>query len=257
MKVVREPEAFTRTDHLSGRVTLYGGDCRGVIRSLADESIDSVVTDPPYALVSIGKRFGKTGSAPAQFGTDGVYERAAKGFMGKTWDNGETAFAAEFWVEVLRVLKPGGHVVAFSGTRTYHRMACAIEDAGFEIRDQLAWMYGSGFPKSHDVSKGIDKAAGMSNERGYIPATGGLAGGSGNTVGKFTGQQLSNNPVTPEAIKWQGWGTALKPAWEPICLGRKPLVGTVAANVIEYGTGAINIDGCRVGMGGRNQKTTV
>lgn len=179
-----------------GRVVLHQADCRDVLRSLADNSIDSVVTDPPYALVSIQKRFGKPGSAPAK----DVYGRGAAGFMGKQWDTGEVAFSEEFWAEVLRVLKPGGHVVAFSGTRTYHRMAVAIEDAGFEIRDQLGWVYGSGFPKSH-------------NQHG----------------------------------DWEGWGTALKPAWEPICLARKPLAGTVAANLEAWGVGAINVDGCRVG----------
>lgn len=179
-----------------GRVVLHQNDCRDVLRGLADNSIDSVVTDPPYALVSIQKRFGKPGSAPAK----DVYGRGAAGFMGKQWDTGEVAFSEEFWAEVLRALKPGGHVVAFSGTRTYHRMAVAIEDAGFEIRDQLGWVYGSGFPKSH-------------NQHG----------------------------------DWEGWGTALKPAWEPIALARKPLTGTVAANLAEWGVGAINVDGCRVG----------
>lgn len=187
---------MTSTTMHDGRVVLHQADCRDVLRGLADNSIDSVVTDPPYALVSIQKRFGKPGSAPAK----DVYGRGAAGFMGKQWDTGEVAFSDEFWAEVLRVLKPGGHVVAFSGTRTYHRMAVAIEDAGFEIRDQLGWVYGSGFPKSH-------------NQHG----------------------------------DWEGWGTALKPAWEPICLARKPLDGTVAANLEAWGVGAINVDGCRVG----------
>ncbi len=186
-----------------GRVVLHQNDCRDVLRGLADNSIDSVVTDPPYALVSIQKRFGKPGSAPAK----DVYGRGAAGFMGKQWDTGEVAFSDEFWAEVLRVLKPGGHVVAFSGTRTYHRMAVAIEDAGFEIRDQLGWVYGSGFPKSH-------------NQHG----------------------------------NWEGWGAALKPAWEPIALARKPLTGTVAANLAEWGVGAINVDGCRVGDEGGTRK---
>lgn len=181
-----------------GGARLFQADCRDVLRSLPDNSIDSVVTDPPYALVSIVKRFGKANSAPAK-GNE-AYQRASAGFMGKQWDTGEVAFSDEFWAEVLRVLKPGGHVVAFSGTRTYHRMAVAIEDAGFEIRDQLGWLYGSGFPKSH-------------NQHG----------------------------------DWEGWGTALKPAWEPICMARKPLDGTVAANLAEWGVGAINVDGCRVG----------
>jgi site-specific DNA-methyltransferase (adenine-specific) len=179
---------------LNGRVMLHAGDSRDVLKTFAENSFESIVCDPPYALVSIVKRFGKPSAAPAK-GNE-AYQRASAGFMGKQWDTGETAFAVEFWAECLRVLKPGGHVVAFSGTRTYHRMACAIEDAGFEVRDMLSWLYGSGFPKSHNAG--------------------------------------------------DGWGTALKPACEPVCFGRKSLIGTVAANVLEHGTGAINIDGCRV-----------
>lgn len=187
-----------------GDATLYQADCRDVLRTLADNSIDSIVTDPPYALASIVRRFGKPNSAPAK-GNE-AYQRASAGFMGKSWDTGEVAFSEEFWRECLRVLKPGGHVVAFSGTRTYHRMAVAIEDAGFEIRDQLGWLYGSGFPKSH-------------NQKG----------------------------------DWEGWGTALKPAWEPIALARKPLEGTVAANLEKWGVGALNVDGCRVTVGGEHE----
>lgn len=146
-------------------VTVHHGDSREVIRTLADASVDSVVTDPPYALVSITKRFGKTAisdntdtSDRVRSGADG-YARLSKGFMGSVWDNGSTAFDPAFWAEVLRVLKPGGHVLAFGGTRTYHRLAVAIEDAGFEIRDAILWHYGSGFPKSHDVGKNLDKAS--------------------------------------------------------------------------------------------------
>lgn len=194
---------------LQDSVQLLCGDSRELIKSIPDESIDSAVMDPPYALVSIGKRFGKSNlevSDKKDMSTvkAAQYKRLSGGFMGQKWDTGETAFAVEFWAEVLRVLKPGAHVAVFSGTRTYHRLAVAIEDAGFEIRDQLAWVYGSGFPKSHNVGK------------------------------------------APQAAAWHGWGTALKPAWEPICLARKPLDGTVAANVLEHGTGALNIDGCRV-----------
>ncbi|PKA40651.1 site-specific DNA-methyltransferase [Rhizobium sullae] len=219
---------------LDGKVTLYGGDNRDVLKQLPDNSICAIVTDPPYALVSIQKRFGKPGSAPAK-GND-AYMRASAGFMGANWDVGEVAFSEVFWAECLRVLKPGGHVVAFSGTRTYHRMTVAIEDAGFEIRDQLAWVYGSGFPKSHDVSKAIDKAAGAERE---VVGKGqsGVSGDSGHDI---------TAPATDVAREWQGLGTALKPAWEPICLARKPLIGTVADNVLEHGTGAINVDGCRV-----------
>lgn len=226
---------------LNGRITLHAGDSREVLKTLADNSIDSIVCDPPYALVSISKRFGAANAAAVKVpeGGSGAYARASRGFMGKQWDTGETAFATDFWAECLRVLKPGGHVVSFSGTRTYHRMACAIEDAGFEIRDMLGYLYGSGFPKSHDVSKAIDKKNGIARPR--------IAGGCGSagtiaSVGMKPGEAISG-----EAMEWQGWGTALKPAQEPICLARKPLSEkTVAANVLKWGTGAINIDGCRV-----------
>lgn len=250
---------------LDGRVTLHHGDSRDVLRAIPDASIDSVVTDPPYALVSIGKRFGRAGAAPAKHGSDGLYARATAGFMGQSWDTGETAFAVEFWAEVLRVLKPGGHVVAFSGTRTYHRLAVAIEDAGFEIRDQLAWMYGTGFPKSHDVSKGIDRALGF--ERSKVrhparPASSGTMAGSSDTrpwivKSRESGfhEAASDEAASDEAAEWSGWGTALKPAWEPMVLARKPIVGTVAANVLAHGTGAINIDGCRVGSAMRSRST--
>jgi len=243
---------------LDGRVTLHAGDSREVLAALADASIDSVVTDPPYALVSIGKRFGQDGAAPAKAGKTGAYARASAGFMGQQWDTGETAFAVEFWAQVLRVLKPGGHVVAFSGTRTYHRMVCAIEDAGFEIRDQLGWLYGSGFPKSHDVSKGIDKAAGAAREVvGRNPNHRSDSGVdyAGVYAGGNTGSASITAPATEAARQWQGWGTALKPAWEPIVLARKPLEGTVAANVLAHGTGAVNIDGCRVGTEGATKRS--
>lgn len=284
---------------LDGKVILHPGDCREVLRSLADASIDSVVTDPPYALVSIGKRFGKPGSAPARDGD--VYSRASAGFMGQGWDTGETAFAVEFWAEVMRVLKPGGHIVGFGGTRSHHQMWCAIEAAGFEIRDSLlylfdldpiveaffasldpwqqqvflyimdqfgrggmlAWVYGSGFPKSHDVSKGIDKAAEAEREvigrsarhvSGKIgQRTAGLSGSStfAETIGMGA---FTTAPATDLAKQWNGWGTALKPAWEPIVLARKPLSGTVAETVAQHGTGALNIRGCRVAsQGGRER----
>jgi site-specific DNA-methyltransferase (adenine-specific) len=129
------------------------GDSREVLRTLADCSIDAVVCDPPYALVSIGKRFGKDGAAPAKAGKTGAYARASAGFMNKRWDTGETAFASEFWAEVYRVLKPGAFVCAFGGDRTFHRLYCAIEDAGFEPRHTIAWLFGSGFPKSHSIAK--------------------------------------------------------------------------------------------------------
>ena len=243
------PETF-----LDGRVTLHCGDSRDVLRTMADASVHSVVCDPPYALVSISKRFGKPDAAPAAHGTDGLYARASAGFMGQAWDTGETAFAAAFWREVLRVLKPGGHVAAFASTRTYHRLAVAIEDAGFEIRDQLAWMYGSGFPKSHDVSKGIDRLNGdqrpvVGRERISNDMRGGaLLDTAHDGLRPAFERDITSaaSAASAASAEWEGYGTALKPAWEPICLGRKPLVGTVAANVLAHRTGALNIDGCRI-----------
>lgn len=276
---------------------LHLGDCIATMRDMPEASVDAIITDPPYEL----------------------------GFMGKAWDASGIANNVEMWAEALRVLKPGGHLLAFSGSRTYHRMVCAIEDAGFEIRDQIMWVYGSGFPKSLDVSKAIDKARDDSEPGLVIGAwlkaqreirgfkqkdvaalwpsvTGGLTGCVANweTLGKVPkwdqwlqlkafigfGDELdaevwrlngrkgtpgneredrevsgpssnsvfqptqtvvnAGTPVLAAARQWQGWGTALKPAHEPIVVARKPLIGTVAANVLAHGTGALNIDGCRV-----------
>lgn len=255
---------------LKGRVVLCCGDGFHFLRDQPENRYDSIVTDPPYALVSIVKRFGdKDRKAWEAIGNNhgggaSPYQRASVGFMGKQWDTGETGFDPAFWVECLRVLKPGAHVVAFGGTRTYHRLACAIEDAGFEIRDSLQWLYGSGFPKSHDVSKGIDRAAGAEREvvgvRSY--AGGHVQRSSANKlappIGTFVRTQddrLETVPSTDAANQWSGWGTALKPACEPICLARKPLSeSTVAANVLKWGCGALNIDGCRVHTAGSEAK---
>lgn len=238
-------------------VHIHHGDSREVIKGLADNSIDSVVCDPPYALVSIIKRFGGKNAAPAKSeGASGVYKRASAGFMGQAWDTGETAFDPEFWADVLRVLKPGGHLIAASGTRTYHHLAMAIEAAGFEVRDMISWLYGSGFPKSHDVTKGIDARLIAGSGRtedirrlamgaDYAPSGRGRVNfdhGGGSAMNGARGV----GPKTDEAAAWQGWGTALKPACEPWVLARKPLDGTVAANVLAHGTGALNIDGCRI-----------
>ena len=206
---------------------LMNADCLQALAVVPDNSVDAVVTDPPYGL----------------------------SFMGKRWDYDVPS--VEIWAECLRVLKPGGHLLAFAGTRTQHRMAVRIEDAGFEIRDMIAWVYGSGFPKSLDVSKAIDKAAGA--EREVI----GVGNGGMVRVNKRNAElgyreadyaaAHANNitaPATEAARQWQGWGTALKPALEPITVARKPLVGTVAANVLAHGTGALNVDGCRVPMNG-------
>lgn len=219
---------------MADQVTVLEGDCRDHIKGLQSGSIDSVVTDPPYALVSIVKRFGAVDAAAVRAdGPTGVYARASAGFMGKRWDTGETAFDPAFWVEVLRVLKPGGHLIAFGGTRTYHRLACAIEDAGFEIRDMVAWMYGSGFPKSHNVSKGIDRSLGAEREtvrvRPRAETSGTMAGSSDTRPWIEKSRELGfhevagGTPITAAAAAWQGWGTALKPALEPTVLARKPL----------------------------------
>ena len=211
------------------------GDCFDVLRTLPACSVDAVVTDPPYGLA----------------------------FMGKRWDYDVPS--VEIWAECLRVLKPGGHLLAFAGTRTQHRMAVRIEDAGFEIRDMIAWVYGSGFPKSLDVSKAIDRAAGAEREvvgsrrltgtarikgQAAFGATSGRSEEAYQDGSEIRDTLLLTAPATPEAQQWAGWGTALKPALEPITMARKPLEGTVAANVLAHGTGGINVDGCRVGTGG-------
>jgi len=206
------------------------GNNLDILPTLADNSIDSIVTDPPYEL----------------------------GFMGKKWDSSGIAYSVELWQQCLRVLKPGGHLLSFGGTRTYHRVAVAIEDAGFELRDSIAWLYGSGFPKSLDVSKAIDKAAGAEREviGNYIAPDGGRrTGGNTFSVGKEPDgrpEGLLTAPSTPEAQQWQGWGTALKPAFEPVIVARKPIEGTVANNVLKWGTGGLNIDGSRIGTEQRN-----
>jgi len=226
-------------------VDVRHGDCLEVMAKMIADGVrvDSIVCDPPYHLTSIVKRFGKAGCAEAK-DRDGLYKRASAGFMGKQWDGGDIAFRVETWALALELLKPGGHLLAFSGTRTYHRMACAIEDAGFEIRDQIGWLYGSGFPKSHDVSKGIDKASGV--EVPVKAEGGGSVNAYGDGLNVKWGSRTPHQPFCESAQKWAGWGTALKPAWEPIVLARKPLAGTVVANVLEHGTGALNIDASRV-----------
>jgi DNA modification methylase len=204
---------------------LFNGNNIDKLRELEDNSIDSIVTDPPYGL-SAAKNSGK---------------RSKGGFMGKQWDYDVPS--VEVWAECLRVLKHGGHLLAFAGTRTQHRMAVRIEDAGFEIRDMIAWVYGSGFPKSLDVSKAIDRAAGAEREVvGIMPSSRAKASESGFMMA----QKLATAPSTEAAKQWEGWGTALKPAMEPITVARKPLIGTVAENVLQYGTGGLNIDNSRV-----------
>lgn len=324
-----------RTD-MQDRFQLHVGDCLEVMRTMPDNSIDAIVTDPPYGLTNNGGGPSASGSnTPAGRSKAGA---ARGGFMGHKWDSDVPS--VEIWAECLRVLKPGGHLLAFAGTRTQHRMAVRIEDAGFEIRDMIAWVYGSGFPKSLDVSKAIDKldATEARTARRYrftewlvascpltprqmdevcgtntmgrhwtdVPPSGkqpdvptrenfeklrphiatevpawvdqmvdertvesenfkrrevighksGLDGGGFGDVGHGLTSTVIDitAPATDDARQWQGWGTALKPALEPITVARKPLIGTVAANVLEHGTGALNIDGCRVEPTGESRE---
>lgn len=204
------------------------GDSCLILKTLAADSVDAVVTDPPYGLL----------------------------FMNKHWDHDVPS--VELWREVLRVLKPGGHVLSFGGTRTYHRMVVNIEDAGFEIRDQIQWIYASGFPKSLDVSKAIDKAAGAcghANKR-FNAAGDGEESNGGSKFRSDHPEYVKPEAITASAKQWSGWGTALKPANEPIVLARKPLVGTVADNVQTFGTGALNIDASRIGTEMRTVKAS-
>lgn len=206
--------------------SIINANCLDALAGL--DLVDAVVTDPPYGL----------------------------DFMGKDWDHGIPG--VKFWEAILGAMKPGAHLLAFGGTRTYHRLVCAIEDAGFEIRDCLMWVYGTGFPKSLNVGKAIDKAANVERKYRDDPRWAGKypkgpGGGEPSPMVKQAsrkndGPLQTSDPATDAAKQWDGWGTALKPAWEPIIVARKPLDGTVAANVLEHGTGALNIDGCRVSM---------
>lgn len=212
---------------------VHTGDVSAILPTLDAESFDAVLCDPPYGL----------------------------SFMGKAWDHGVPS--ADVWAAVSRTLKPGAHLIAFGGTRTFHRLTCAIEDAGFEIRDCLCWLQGQGFPKSLDISKAIDKAAGAErtlrvNERWaerYPNGPGGnLSGGDrAATVRQLKhidgGPLLTSDPVSEDAIRWQGYGTALKPAWEPAILAMKPTAGTFAENALAHGVAGLNVDGCRLAPG--------
>ena len=231
------------------------GDCREVLAGMAPESVAAVVTDPPYHLTQVSRNGSPRQNDPATpFGRTKL--GGDRGFMGSTWDGGDVAADPATWRAVYRVMKPGAHLVAFSGTRTYHRMVCAIEDAGFEIRDQIAWIFASGFPKSANVSKHIDRMAGVEGER--IPSGLGTVrrirpGADQNKDGSWekltdrTYEHHDYEPATEAAREWEGWGTAMKPAHEPVVLARKPLSeSTVAANVLRWGTGALNIDAGRV-----------
>ena len=201
------------------------GNNLDILPTLPDNSVDSIVTDPPYEL----------------------------GFMGKKWDSSGIAYSVELWQQCLRVLKPGGHLLAFSGSRTYHRMVVAIEDAGFEIRDMISWISNKTFPKSLNIGKAIDKAAGAERQvvevkkgMGLTRGTSGLYNWNTEDEAKTKDDIVITRSATDEAKQWDGWGTGLKPTVEPIVMARKPVEGTVASNVLTYGTGGLNIDGSRI-----------
>lgn len=227
-----------KPDYERDGIVLYLGDCQDLLAEFPEHYFDSVITDPPYEL----------------------------GFMGKKWDSTGIAFQVETWGSVLRVVKPGAILLAFGGTRTYHRMTCAIEDAGFEIRDCMMWLYGSGFPKSMDISKALDKKAGVEREilSERFTKSGGKA--SINKTNKEQGFRPNNYnehgniltvtaPSTEAAKQWEGWGTSLKPSYEPIVLAMAPLDGTFANNVLKHGCGGLNIDGCRIGTDGATKRS--
>jgi DNA modification methylase len=252
-------------------IDLRLGDCVEVMCELGDGSVDAVVCDPPYGLEFMGKDWDapwRSGTVLHDPSTVGGFQDGSGGNafsrsrirFGRDEPRAFQAWCEQWASECLRVLKPGGHLLAFGGTRTYHRLACAIEDAGFEIRDCVAWLYGSGFPKSLDVSKAIDARAGVEREVvGVSPfANRGEAGGYQQRASSFTAERGDvTAPATDDARRWNGWGTALKPAHEPIVVARKPLSGTVAANVLEHGTGALNIDGCRIEANGRPARVSL
>jgi len=242
---------------------LLEGDCVKVMQALKAESVDVIVCDPPYGLEFMGKDWDRFWKHATGFESEYGPRWSARE-PGRIKQVHENSRAYQEWCEMwarecLRVLKPGSHLLAFGGTRTYHRLTCGIEDAGFEIRDCLEWLYGSGFPKSQNISRMIDKRLGAEREKKRVPWTSNVLGGGIGIDRPWKRQAAEDGyrevdddiPATPEGERWQGWGTALKPVHEPIVMARKPFKGTVAGNVLEYGAGGINVDGCRVGSDAR------
>lgn len=242
--------------------TLHTGDIYEWAQSYNGSRFHACLCDPPYHLTqpNIRNAYNPTPGLSSWDAIDEARKQARKGknksgFMGKEWDGGDVAFRPDTWAAIGDCLLPGAYLLAFGGTRTWHRLAVAIEDAGFEIRDTVMWVYGSGFPKSHDVSKAIDREAGATREVSDINSTScpdfpnpckGHPTANGSLGGGVMRHAIPTSPATPLAKTWDGYGSALKPAWEPIIIARKPLEGTIAQNCVEYGSGAINIDGCRV-----------
>jgi site-specific DNA-methyltransferase (adenine-specific) len=239
-------------------VTLYSGDCLGVLPTLPESSVDAVVTDPPYALTELSITLVLEAISAWMRGDREYVPDGPGGFMGRRWDR--FVPPPGVWDECMRVLKPGGHLLAFAAPRTYDLMCLSVRIAGFEIRDSIHWIYGSGFSKGINVSKAIDKIAsadrpvigektspdGVTYSARHGDRSGRRAGIAGAPVPVARSSETLTAPGTPEAAQWEGWNSTLKPAHEPIVLARKPLAGTVAGNVLEHGCGALNIEGCRV-----------
>lgn len=235
---------------------LYQGNMLDMREVIEPDSIDSIVTDPPYGLTSIVKRFGSDDAKPSKevYG-GGSFARLTKGFMGKEWDGSGIEYNVETWRRCYEVLKPGGYLLAFGGSRTFYRIACAIEDAGFEIRDTVMWLYGSGFPKSMNIALAFDKAEGLQGQRGVGGFNVGGLGEQENRKSKLyigsttdgSKQEEYRDAKGENAKKWKGWGTAIKPAFEPVIMARKPFNTSVTENIKKYGVGGVNIDECRIG----------
>ena len=236
---------------------LYQGNMLDMLEVIKPNSIDSIVTDPPYGLTSITKRFGKNDSVPAKQGKDGRFARLSKGFMGKEWDGSGIEYNIDTWKKCYDVLKPGGYLLAFGGTRTYHKIASAIEEAGFEIRDCIMWIYGSGFPKSMNIGLSIDKRNGVESKVIGVKKQNGAKFKLTQELidnGGFNDPNRKEYKIKKASNKWEGWGTCLKPAYEPIIIARKPFKGSLIDNVIKYNVGGINIDECRIGNDKRTYK---
>ncbi len=242
------------------RATLHEGDARQVLRDMKarGEFVHSVVSDPPYGLVSVTKRFGKTGSAPAKHGKDGAFARQSRGFMGKVWDGSAIERDPEFWRLVYDVMLPGAYIVAFSSSRTYHHMAVAMEAAGFITHPMIGWTFASGFPKAHNAARAIDQALGKKGSivpsgdpvRRIRPGADQHKDGTWEKLEDREYQPGAYAPATHEAEQWQGWhygGQVRKPALEPIYVGQKPFSERNGAlNILKHGVGAVNIDDCRI-----------
>ena len=251
---------------------LHLGDCLEVMKTMESNSVDSICCDPPYGLAFMGAKWDNFGGSSCGNDSTEVRRQKAEAYAQKNsgaprYANGHggaptldsmrsfQSAMTPIFEEALRVAKPGAYLLAFGGTRTYHRLACAIEEAGWEIRDQIDWVYSQGFPKGMDVSKAIDKQLGAErkvvgySENGVGTPSAMMNHGHDDRTGHASGDGQTyaiTEPATEEAKEWQGWNTQLKPALEPIVVARKPLEGTVADNVMKYGTGAMNIDGCRI-----------